>query len=66
MTWAEVVELAANAMRKELPTVSGPRARIAAGHIVEELKIELLKRHWKGPVGDNDMAFFGSFEKAKR
>jgi hypothetical protein len=40
MTWAEVVELAANAMRKELPTVSPTRARIAAGHIVEELKIE--------------------------
>jgi len=66
VTWGDLVEIAAVAIKRELPALPEPRARITAQAVATDLRIELAKRKWKGPLGDNEAAFYGNFEKAKR
>lgn len=63
MTWMDVEQVAGSVINREFPSLPVVSAERTAKRIVEELRIELAKRKWKGPLGDGDMAFFGDYEE---
>jgi hypothetical protein len=66
MTWAEVETIIRDTLvdSGEHDPIYGERQ--LAEEAVRRIREELVRRNWKGGLKDDDMAFYGSFEKAKR